>query len=98
MAAAMGQNAIDIAASHEPKNPALFENDHGVEKEIVVEAGTSDEEDWEEPTAEDLRTLTRVSGKIPWSAYTIAFVELCERFGYYGCTVVCELSLPHSRQ
>jgi proton-dependent oligopeptide transporter, POT family len=39
---------------------------------------------------EDLLTLRRVSGKIPWSAFTIAFVELCERFSYYGTTVVCK--------
>lgn len=43
----------------------------------------------EEPTAEELATLPRVSGKIPWITFTVAFVELCERFGYYGCSVVC---------
>jgi POT family proton-dependent oligopeptide transporter len=37
---------------------------------------------------DDLRNLRRVSGKIPWTAFTIAFVELCERFSYYGTTVV----------
>ena len=42
-------------------------------------------------SAEDLRTLRRVSGKITWIAFTIAFVELCERFSYYGTTVVCGL-------
>ena len=31
------------------------------------------------PTEEELQTLRRVSGKIPWTAWTIAFVELCER-------------------
>jgi POT family proton-dependent oligopeptide transporter len=40
------------------------------------------------PTEEDMRTLRRVSGPIPWTAYTIAFVELCERFSYYGTTAV----------
>lgn len=40
------------------------------------------------PTEEELKTLRRVSGKIPWIAWTIAFVELCERFSYYGTTVV----------
>jgi proton-dependent oligopeptide transporter, POT family len=39
-------------------------------------------------TEEELHTLRRVSGKIPWQAFTIAFVELCERFSYYGTTVV----------
>lgn len=41
------------------------------------------------PTEEEEHTLRRVSDKLPWTAYTIAFVELCERFSYYGTTVVC---------
>lgn len=45
----------------------------------------------EYPTAEEVETLRRVAGAVPWAAYTIAFVELCERFSYYGTTVVCEL-------
>ncbi|GLA47545.1 hypothetical protein AnigIFM63604_002222 [Aspergillus niger] len=40
------------------------------------------------PSPDELRTLRRVSGKIPWTAYTVAFVELCERFSYYGTTAV----------
>ncbi|KAL9122023.1 MAG: hypothetical protein Q9187_001415 [Circinaria calcarea] len=40
------------------------------------------------PTTEELHTLRRVSDKIPWSAYTVAFVELTERFSYYGTIVV----------
>lgn len=35
-----------------------------------------------------MHTLRRVSGQVPWTAYTIAFVELCERFSYYGTTAV----------
>lgn len=42
------------------------------------------------PTEEELRTLRRVADKIPWKVYAIAFVELCERFSYYGTTVVCK--------
>jgi POT family proton-dependent oligopeptide transporter len=40
------------------------------------------------PTEEELHTLRRVSGKIKWAMYTIAFVELCERFSYYGSSVL----------
>jgi proton-dependent oligopeptide transporter, POT family len=43
------------------------------------------------PTEEEFHTLRRVSDKIPWKVYTLAFVELCERFSYYGTTVVCQL-------
>ncbi|KAI4218571.1 MAG: hypothetical protein L6R36_008882 [Xanthoria steineri] len=42
----------------------------------------------EYPTAEEVATLRRVCGTVPWSSYTIGFVELCERFSYYGTTIV----------
>ncbi|EGD93138.1 peptide transporter [Trichophyton mentagrophytes] len=40
------------------------------------------------PTDEEIATLRRVPDKIPWIAFTITFVELCERFSYYGTTAV----------
>lgn len=43
------------------------------------------------PTEEELRTLRRVSGKIHWAAYTIAFCEAAERFSYYDSTSMCNL-------
>lgn len=43
------------------------------------------------PTEEELHSLRRITGKIPWTAYTVAFVEFCERFSYYGTTAVCML-------
>lgn len=48
----------------------------------------------ETPTEEELETLRRVVGKIPWVAFTVGFAELCERFSYYGTTAVCMLP-PH---
>ena len=60
------------------------------EKDITVVAAEPIVVDGREyPTEEEEHTLRRVSDKIPWTAYTIAFVELCERFSYYGTTVVC---------
>ncbi|KAK2739958.1 hypothetical protein FQN57_006277 [Myotisia sp. PD_48] len=41
-----------------------------------------------EPTEEEIMTLRRVPDKIPWITFSIAFVELCERFSYYGTIVV----------
>ncbi|KAL8725644.1 MAG: hypothetical protein Q9166_007221 [cf. Caloplaca sp. 2 TL-2023] len=49
----------------------------------------------EYPTAEEVATLRRVCGTVPWSAYTIAFVELCERFSYYGTTIVFVNFIQH---
>ncbi|GJC81864.1 putative peptide transporter ptr2 [Colletotrichum liriopes] len=40
------------------------------------------------PTEDELRTLRRVSDHIPFKLFTIAFVELCERFSYYGSVIV----------
>ncbi|TKA44241.1 hypothetical protein B0A49_13042, partial [Cryomyces minteri] len=40
--------------------------------------------DGEEPTEEEKHTLRKVSDKLPWSAFLVAIVELCERFAYYG--------------
>jgi POT family proton-dependent oligopeptide transporter len=99
MSGAAAQNQVDMAMSHQPKIATpMYEIG---EKEALARQGTSDslahgpivefdaDLEGEEPTAEELITLERVSGKIPWTAFTIAFVELCERFGYYGCQVVC---------
>ncbi|CCT65669.1 related to PTR2-Di-and tripeptide permease [Fusarium fujikuroi IMI 58289] len=47
------------------------------------------------PTAEELGTLRRVPNKIPMKLFSIAFVELCERFSYYGCTVVFTNFIQH---
>ncbi|EKG10806.1 Oligopeptide transporter [Macrophomina phaseolina MS6] len=77
----------EIAKSHEPDAPTpLGEKElELVQRETDNGSSTTDDE---KPTEEDFRTLFRVSGKIPWTTYTIAFVELCERFSYYGTTVV----------
>jgi hypothetical protein len=40
------------------------------------------------PTDEEKATLRRVADAVPIKAYAIAFVELCERFSYYGATQV----------
>ncbi|KJY00235.1 MFS peptide transporter Ptr2 like protein [Zymoseptoria brevis] len=36
------------------------------------------------PTKEELRTLRKVADRLPWAAFLVAIVELCERFTYYG--------------
>jgi hypothetical protein len=63
---------------------------------IGIVASTSDDPlDSEHKINEDDLRLRRVSGKIPWTAYSVAFVELCERFSYYGTTVVCVCLQQH---
>lgn len=57
---------------------------HGAEDESLQKVYPSDE---------DLRSLRRVAGALPWTTFTVAFVELCERFSYYGTTAVCKLNV-----
>lgn len=38
----------------------------------------------DEPTEEERHKLRHVSDKLPWSAFLVAVIELCERFAYYG--------------
>lgn len=53
--------------------------------------GTVTTRDGEEPTEEEKHTLRKVSDKLPWSAFLVCVVELCERFTYYGLSGIC----PH---
>jgi POT family proton-dependent oligopeptide transporter len=87
---------MSAAAGTNIQEPAMVQNPKGLAEDVKSEKDVSlnvsslpDDDSGEDPTEEELKTLTRVSGKIPWTAYTIAFVELCERFGYYGCQVLC---------
>ena len=68
--------------SHVPALPPVYEG-----KGTLATVYSEDAVD--APTAEELHTLRRVRDHIPWKAYTVAFIELCERFSYYGTTVVC---------
>ena len=103
MAAAAGPNQVDMAFSNELKVAThLYEKNEGQILTVEKRSSCADSHSinaapvefkadlvGETPTEEELKTLRRVSGKIPWQIFTIAFVELCERFGYYGCQVLC---------
>jgi POT family proton-dependent oligopeptide transporter len=51
------------------------------------------------PTEDEMHgpnALRRISAPIPWSVYTVAFVELCERFSYYGTQVLYANFVNHA--
>ncbi|KAE9362677.1 putative peptide transporter ptr2 [Stipitochalara longipes BDJ] len=81
MNAASDLETMEVAKGYDPALPAPT-------KESIGSASSTQNDDIETPTEEELATLRRVSGQIPWTAYTVAFVELCERFSYYGTTAV----------
>jgi POT family proton-dependent oligopeptide transporter len=40
--------------------------------------------DEDEPTDQERITLRKIPDQLPYSAFLVAVVELCERFAYYG--------------
>lgn len=87
-----------LLKSQVPGSEQKLSSDHTVspvKTNDTATAATTDEELYERPTKAEERTLRRVPGKVPWIAYTIAFVELCERFSFFGTTAVCEYPLRY---
>lgn len=68
----MGENK-DMAGGIEPVHP-----------EVKAGAVGTITADGDSPTEEEKQTLRKVSDTLPWSAFIICIVELCERFTYYG--------------
>jgi POT family proton-dependent oligopeptide transporter len=69
--------------SHVVEPPAFYDGKAVAQEQYMAD---SDAEDF--PTEEEFATLRRVGEKIPVKVFTIAFVELVERFSYYGCVQV----------
>jgi POT family proton-dependent oligopeptide transporter len=84
--------AVDLAVDHKSKladEKAQLDLISSNEKEGPLPEYTEAGADGSVPTDDELNTLRRVAGQVPWTAYTVAVVELCERFSYYGTTAVC---------
>ena len=90
--------AAAIAQAHQPALPAeekiipapqeknplpAYDNNHDIDDDSI---------NGQEPTEEELETLRRVAGAIPFNAYTVAFIELCERFSWYGTVTLCKFN------
>jgi POT family proton-dependent oligopeptide transporter len=95
-----GANVIDIAEVAKAEAPAIPVRlrpgaTEEEQKKLSLDANLTCSSPHDEDISEDdLKNLVRVAGPVPWQAYTIAFVEFCERFSYYGTTVVCKKKLP----
>lgn len=59
-------------------------------EEAIQRGGQQSDSMYEYPTEEEMESLRRIAAPIPAKIFTIAFIELCERFSFYGCTVVCK--------
>lgn len=76
-----------VAEAHRPSISAQAGEKHLAADMAYAPSMASGSTD-SEPTMEELKTLRRVSGKIGWRAFTITFVEFCERFSWYGTTAL----------
>jgi len=93
MSAQHPSDQMDLVKAEVPNTAfagSADEKSHGHGTIDVTNVSALSDDGSEDVSEEDLKNLRRISGKIPWSAFTIAFVELCERFSYYGTTIVCQ--------
>lgn len=74
----------DIGDNSDDTLPFTNDDEHEISRTYEDEDIDFDDEDYEEPTEEELKTLRHVPSKIPFRCYMIAIVELAERFSYYG--------------
>ncbi|GAA5862560.1 hypothetical protein JCM8547_002104 [Rhodosporidiobolus lusitaniae] len=86
-----------VALAHDDQHNKQSVVDHKagfqIEEKRAVSPERTQENEEEEvfpdtPTDEEKETLRRVPGPINFSAFLIGYIELAERFSYYGCTVV----------
>lgn len=63
-----------------------FDTARSFDGATIVNRDTFQSWDEDEPTPSERNTLRKVPDQLPFSAYLVAVVELCERFAYYGMT------------
>ncbi|GAA5884815.1 hypothetical protein JCM6882_007107, partial [Rhodosporidiobolus microsporus] len=87
---ALAHEAQHNSATHNPKDDKGFSFD---EKRAGSPSTQEDDADAalsypDAPTEEEKQTLRRVPGPINLASFMLGYIELAERFSYYGCTVV----------
>lgn len=86
------QSQQDLAGrTTEPVN-TTEPSDYADEKGHGYESSDSDDADV--PTEEERHSLRKVADRLPWSAFLVALVELCERFASYGLTGPFQVRSP----
>ncbi|KAH9886193.1 POT family-domain-containing protein [Xylariomycetidae sp. FL2044] len=78
----------ELAVMAEARRPSVVVADPLAKEKVLSTSESVTEDGFPEPTEEELQTLRRISGPINWQAFTVAFVEFCERFSWYGTTAV----------
>jgi len=74
--------AEKVRYEHNLKHPSISDS------HSVKETNDGIHDGLEFPTDEEKQTLRRVPDKIPTNAYLVAFIEMAERFSFYGSSAV----------
>ncbi|KAI0096090.1 POT family protein [Nemania sp. FL0031] len=89
------ENVVGLNVHHdvvEPTTVDVIDPEKGTAKSQAesVETGSQvvDLERYPPPTEEERKTLRKVYDTVPWTAWTLCFVELAERASYYGVKAV----------
>lgn len=81
--------AVDIEKGHAQVTAITKDGTATFQVESVGEANAVvDLEEYPAPTEEERKTLRKVSGSVPWTAWTLCLVELAERASFYGVKAV----------
>jgi POT family proton-dependent oligopeptide transporter len=67
-----------------PRAIASFETARSFGGTTITDQQTFEPDDEDEPTRLERDTLRKIPDQLPYSAFLVAVVELCERFAYYG--------------
>lgn len=84
---AQAEIALDAPAVRSEKDDGKMDvSVHSTEESVKEKSFMIDEHGNAliEPTPEELATLRRVADKLPYAAFSVVIVELCERFAFYG--------------
>ena len=84
--------------------PTLDEHDfigEGGEKtprSVSEDTEPGETEDGMEPNEHEKKHLRHIGESLPFSTFLVAFVELCERFTFYGCQGIFQVWLAKNLQ
>jgi POT family proton-dependent oligopeptide transporter len=78
------EQTLTSASLAGPGTMASFDTARSLDDMTLATQETFETWDADEPSRLERETLRKVPDKLPYSAFLVAVVELCERFAYYG--------------
>ncbi|TRX95987.1 hypothetical protein FHL15_003129 [Xylaria flabelliformis] len=79
---------VDVEKGHNVQTATTNEAAESQVDSLETASQIVDLEAYPPPSEEERKTLRKVYGSVPWTAWTLCFVELAERGSYYGAKAV----------